>query len=63
MRVAYNEGEKHTCPCGKDENEDLLVSVELVDQLLPLLPELLKYGRSLLPELGSAHPAEGICDF
>ena len=57
--------EQHTCSSGKDENEDLLISVKLVDQLLPLLPELLKYGRSLLvlPELGSAHPAEDICDF
>ena len=53
----------HTCSCGKDENEDLLISVELVDQLLPLLSELLKYLRPASPELESAHPAEGICDF
>ena len=36
----------HTCSCGKDENEDLLISVELVNQLLPLLSKVVKSCRN-----------------
>ena len=32
----------NTCSCGKDEDEDLFISVELVNQISPLLFKIVK---------------------